>query len=148
MSGQRAAGNELSMAQTITALRNENTVLKEQLALVQQQYEWQKKQVFGRKSEQTSVIMGDGTQLVLFPVETAQDVTEAEQTIPVPGYKRKKKRTHDDWMSNLPIEERRCRNCFWPDRLFMRMKRASRYCMSRAGSRQQNRECGCTVMAK
>ena len=31
MSGQRAAGNELSMAQTITALRNENTVLKDQL---------------------------------------------------------------------------------------------------------------------
>ena len=27
MSGQRAAGNELSMAQTITAFRNENTAL-------------------------------------------------------------------------------------------------------------------------
>ena len=50
MSGQRATGNELSMAQTITALRTENTVLKEQLMLVQQQYEWLKKQVFGRAS--------------------------------------------------------------------------------------------------
>ena len=107
MSGQKAVENELSMAQTILALRNENAVLKEELALVQQQYEWLKKQVFGRKSEQTSVIMEDGTQLALFPDEGAQDVPEIEETITVPGYKRKKKRTHDDWMSNLPVEEKR-----------------------------------------
>lgn len=103
MSGQ----SELSMAQENAALRNENAILKEQLALVQQQYEWLKKQVFGRKSEQTSVIMEGGTQLALFPDEAAQDVPESEEAISVPGYKRKKKRTHDDWMSSLPIEEKR-----------------------------------------
>ena len=98
--------SELSMAQENAALRNENAILKEQLALVQQQYEWLKKQVFGRKSEQTSVIMESGTQLALFPDEAAQDAPEAEEAISVPGYKRKKKRTHDDWMSSLPIEEK------------------------------------------
>ena len=38
------------------ALQNENAILKEQLALVQEQFEWLKKQVFGRKTEQTSVV--------------------------------------------------------------------------------------------
>ena len=107
MSEQTAVQNELSMAQTILALRNENAILKEQLSLVQQQYEWLKKQVFGRKSEQTCVIMEEGTQLALFPDEAAQDVPEPEEAISVPRYKRKKKRTHDDWMSSLPIEEKR-----------------------------------------
>ena len=55
-----------NIVQANTALRNEVTVLKEQLALLQEQYDWLKKQVFGRKSEQTSVIMDGGTQLSLF----------------------------------------------------------------------------------
>ena len=54
-----------NIVQANTALRNEVTVLKEQLALLQEQYDWLKKQVFGRKSEQTSVIMDGGTQLSL-----------------------------------------------------------------------------------
>jgi hypothetical protein len=45
------------------ALQNENAVLKEELALAQEQLAWLKKQVFGRKTEQTSVIMGNDTQL-------------------------------------------------------------------------------------
>ncbi len=27
------------------------------------------------------------------------------KTIAVPGYQRKQKRTHDEWMSNLPVDE-------------------------------------------
>ena len=107
MSEQNAVQNEQSLAQENAALRNENAVLKEQLAVVQQQYEWLKKQVFGRKSEQTSVIMEVDTQFRMFPDEAAQTVPEPEGTVAVPGYKRKKKRTHEDWMSSLPVEEKR-----------------------------------------
>ena len=88
------------------ALQNENAILKEQLALVQEQFEWLKKQVFGRKTEQTSVIFDtdEGTQLSMFPKEE-QAVSAPIKTIAVPAHQRKKKRTHDEWMSNLPIDE-------------------------------------------
>jgi hypothetical protein len=66
-----------NIVQANTALRNEVTVLKEQLALLQEQYDWLKKQVFGRKSEQTSVIMDGGTQLSLFPEEKEQAVKKS-----------------------------------------------------------------------
>ena len=81
------------------------SVLEEELALVQEQLAWLKKQVFGRKTEQSSVIMDNGQQLTLFPEEQEQSVKPAEETITVPEHKRKKKRTHDDWMSKLPVEE-------------------------------------------
>ena len=94
-----------NIVQANTALRNEVTVLKEQLALLQEQYDWLKKQVFGRKSEQTSVIMDGGTQLSLFPEEKEQAVPSVVETISVPAHQRKKKRTHEEWMSSLPVEE-------------------------------------------
>ena len=94
-----------NIVRTNTALRNENAILKEQLALLQEQYDWLKKQVFGRKSEQTSVIMDGGTQLSLFSEEKEQAVPSAEETISVPAHQRKKKRTHEEWMSALPVEE-------------------------------------------
>ena len=103
MSEQNTVQNDTSKDQIITALRNEITVLKEQLALMQEQFEWLKKQVFGRKTEQTSFIM-DGTQLSLFPEEEQADSVAIEE-ITVPEHKRRKKRTHDDWMSDLPVEE-------------------------------------------
>ena len=87
------------------ALQNENAVLKEELALAQEQLAWLKKQVFGRKTEQTSVIMGNDTQLSFFPVNDNQSSPVADDAITVPEHKRKKKRTHDDWMSGLPVEE-------------------------------------------
>ncbi len=73
---------------------------------MQEQYEWLKKQVFGRKTEQTSVIFDtyEGTQLSMFPKEE-QAVSVPIETVTVPEHKRKKKRTHDDWMSELPVEE-------------------------------------------
>lgn len=104
MSEQNTVQNDTSKDKIITALRNEITVLKEQLSLMQEQFEWLKKQVFGSKSEKTSSIMNDGTQLQLFP-EEEQAVSVAEEEITVPEHKRRKKRTHDDWMSDLPVEE-------------------------------------------
>ena len=50
-----------NILQENTALRSKVAVLEEELALVHQQMEWLKKQVFGRKTEQISVIMGGGT---------------------------------------------------------------------------------------
>ncbi len=87
------------------ALQNENAVLKEELALAQEQLAWLKKQIFGRKTEQSAVIMDGGTQLPLFPGMQAQTASKPEETMTVPAHKRKKKRTHDDWMSTLPVEE-------------------------------------------
>ena len=94
-----------NIVQMNTALRNENAILKEQLALLQEQYDWLKKQVFGRKSEQTSVIMDGGTQLSLFSEEKEQAVPSVVETVSVPAHQRKKKRTHEEWMSSLPVEE-------------------------------------------
>ena len=99
--------NNSLLKQKITALQNENNLLKEQLALLQEQFDWLKKQVFGRKTEQTSVIMDGGTQLSLFPEEKEQAVSAPEKTITVPEHQRKARRTHEDWMSNLPIKEER-----------------------------------------
>jgi transposase len=94
------------MKSEIVSLRNENAVLKEELALVQQQLEWLRKQVFGRKTEQTSVVMGEefGVQLSMFGNEDESKKKPAE-AITVPAHKRKKKRRHDDWMESLQIEE-------------------------------------------
>lgn len=94
-----------SLAQENAALRNEVNILKEQLALLQEQFDWLKKQVFGRKAEQTSVIMNGGTQLSMFPEEKEQAVSVHEKAITVPEHQRKAKRTHDEWMSNLPVKE-------------------------------------------
>lgn len=63
------------------------------------------KMMFGRKTEQSSVIMENGTQLPLFPGMQASAVKKAEETVTVPEHKRNKKRMHDDWMSALPVEE-------------------------------------------
>ena len=105
MTEQNAVRNELSLAQENAALRSRVSVLEEELALVQEQLAWLKKQVFGRKTEQSSVIIDNGQQLTLFPEEQEQSVKPAEETITVPEHKRKKKRTHDDWMSKLPVEK-------------------------------------------
>lgn len=103
MSEQNTVNYDKSLAQENAALKSENAILKEQLALMQEQFEWLKKQVFGRKTEKTSAIMDNGTQLSFFPVE--EQAVSAEE-ITVPEHKRKKKRTHEDWMSTLPVEEK------------------------------------------
>ena len=102
-----------------TALRNDYTTLstdytelsakyatiQEEFALMQQQIDWLRKQLFGRKTEQTSVIMEGGTQLSMFSDENEQKPEKAEEAVTIAEHKRKKKRTHDDWMSHLPVQE-------------------------------------------
>ena len=66
--------NEQSMSQENAALRSRVSVLEEELALAQQQLEWFRKQIFGRKTEQTSVILDGGEQLSMFPENTEQAV--------------------------------------------------------------------------
>ena len=94
---------EQNLAQENSALRNENAVLKEELALANQQLEWFRKQIFGRKTEQTSVIMDGGVQLSMFG--DIEERSVPKETITVPAHERKKKRTHEDWMSSLEIKE-------------------------------------------
>lgn len=104
MSELNTTQNYTSLAEENAALRDENSMLKEELALIQQQMDWLKKQVFGRKSEQTSVIMEDGTQLSMFAESAEKVVSSSDETITVPEHKRKKKRTHDDWMESLTVK--------------------------------------------
>ena len=91
----------------ITALRNENVALKESLDELQMQLNWLKKQVFGKKSEKTSSLMGDDNQLSMFSdaSEESNPSSNDDKTVIVPAHKRKAKRTHDDWMNSLKVEE-------------------------------------------
>ena len=104
MSEQNAVKNDLSMAQEISALRSRVAILEEELAFAQDQLSWLKKQIFGRRTEQASVIM-DALQLSLFPEEQKSQVQPKPETVTVPEHKRRTKRTHDDWMETLAIEE-------------------------------------------
>lgn len=107
MKARSSSKNILSSAQKIAALKEKVNILEEQLALLQEQYDWLKNQVFGRKTEQTSAITEGGTQLSLFQDEKEQAVSapEKEDMVTVPEHKRKPKRKHDDWMSDLPVKE-------------------------------------------
>ena len=91
----------------ITALRNENVALKESLDELQMQLNWLKKQVFGKKSEKTSSLMGDDNQLSMFSDASEESTPSSndDKTVIVPAHKRKAKRTHDDWMNSLKVEE-------------------------------------------
>lgn len=57
-----------------------------------------------KKTEQTSVIMNEGSQLSMFPEEMKAGSLSSE-TVAVPEHKRKKKRTHNNWISKLSVEE-------------------------------------------
>ncbi len=82
MSEQNAVKNDLSMAQEISALRSRVAILEEELAFAQDQLSWLKKQIFGRKTEQSSVIM-DSLQLSLFPEEQNPQVQPKPETVTV-----------------------------------------------------------------
>ena len=105
ISEQKMVQNKQSSAQVIAAFQSENAVLKEGLAQMQEQRTWLKKHIFGRKTEQNSVIMDNSTQLPLFSRMQSTDAKKPKETITVPEHKCKKKRTHDDWMSAFQVEE-------------------------------------------
>ena len=79
--------NVENIVQENSALRNENAVLKEELALANQQLEWFRKQIFGRKTEQTSVIMDGGVQLSMFDIDKKESAPAAE-TVTVPAHEK------------------------------------------------------------
>ncbi|MEE3496379.1 MAG: IS66 family transposase [Butyrivibrio sp.] len=87
------------------SLHAENATLKEEMALMQSQLDWFKKQMFGRKSEQSTVIFEGGEQLSFMPDEKAASAKTSEETITVPEHKRKKKRTFEEAMADLPVEK-------------------------------------------
>ena len=88
-----------------TTLQAEITTLKEEMALMQSQLDWFKKQMFGRKSEQSTVIFEGGEQLTLMPDEKVVSEKVSEETITVTEHKRKKKRTFEEAMADLPVEK-------------------------------------------
>lgn len=98
--------------QDIELIINENTqlhtkvfVLEEELENVQRQLAWLKKQVFGRKTEQSSVIMEDGIQLSFLNENEYNLNKENAEPVIIAEHTRKKKRTHDDWMNSLEVRE-------------------------------------------
>ena len=89
----------------ISLLHAENATLKEEVALMQSQLDWFKKQMFGRKTEQSTVIFEGGEQLSLMQDEKAVSEKTSEETITIPEHKRKKKRTFEEAMADLPVEK-------------------------------------------
>ena len=89
----------------ISSLHAENATLKEEMALMQSQLDWFKKQMFGRKTEQSTVIFEGGEQLSLMQDEKAVSEKTSEETITIPEHKRKKKRTFEEAMADLPVEK-------------------------------------------
>ena len=102
---QKLIADHTALSEKYATLYTEHTALKEEFALMQQQMDWLRKQLFGRKTQQTSVIMEGGTQLSMFSDESEQKPEKAEEAVTIAEHKRKKKRMHDDWMSHLPVQE-------------------------------------------
>ena len=89
---------DLSAAQsTIDKLQAERDAL-------QRRVDWLEKQIFGQKSEKTSVILDtDNEQLGLF--NEAEIECTAPATVNIPAHSRKAKRTRKETYENLPVEE-------------------------------------------
>ena len=60
---ERLAENYQKAKNEISELTTEISVLKEEMAVMQNQLDWFKRQMFGRKTEQTSVILEGGARL-------------------------------------------------------------------------------------
>ena len=113
-------GIDPDVAEYITSLENRINDITQMLQNLQRLY-------FGRKSEKIRMpVMGDDMeQLSIFSegaaVPTSQaNQTEASETVEVSSHKRKKKRTQEEIIADLPVvihehtlpkEERRCPRC-------------------------------------
>ena len=90
---------EIAQEKTIEELTSTVNELQEQVAYL-------KKMLFGQKTEKTDVVFTN-MQLNLF--NEAEDIAKRidvdQSTIPVKGHGRKPKRTHDELLKELPIEE-------------------------------------------
>ena len=82
---QKAKNENNKLHAENAAFRTEISVLKEEMAVMQNQLDWFKRQMFGRKTEQTSVILEGGEQLSMFPKnEKPQCSSKNEETITIP----------------------------------------------------------------
>ena len=79
--------------------------LTAELAELREQNAWLKKQVFGQKSEKTENIFPGENQFSMFDEAETEANPNAVREITVPEHKRKAKRTHDELMEKLPVEE-------------------------------------------
>ena len=94
------------LAERNAALTEENAALKEELFQLKEQLSWLKKQVFGRTSEKTKTLTEDVNQISMFnETEKEAETTLKEETIEVASHRRKAKRTHEEIMKDLPVEE-------------------------------------------
>ena len=81
------------------SLKNENEILRQQLAFY-------KKMVHGQKTEKTEVVLKQTEQLSLFDeAETEATSAHPEKEIVVEKHTRKAKRTHEEAFEHLPVEE-------------------------------------------
>lgn len=104
---------EVELRTQITALENENTVLKEknnsletELEEIKAQNAYLKKMIFGQKSEKTSVIMKGAEQLNFFNEAETEAEASIENIEKVVTFKaRKKKRTYNESFEKLEIKE-------------------------------------------
>ena len=100
--------NFKKILQKNTALESENTSLKEELTDIKSQLEWLKKQVFGSKTEKVLDATDCSGQLSFLSDDERECQEDYSEEITVAEHKKRKKtRTHDDWMSRLEIKEKR-----------------------------------------
>ena len=85
--------------------QKENAALKDENQYLRDQLDWLKKQVFGQKSEKTSVILEDSEQLSMFNEAEVESDMRPEQMTEVAAHKRKARRTHDEIGKDLPVQE-------------------------------------------
>ena len=87
-------------------LAAENSELKSELENLRKQIACLKKAVYGPKSEKTEVILKDSQQMPLEGVFNEAETEEhKEESVTVPEHKRKKKRSREEIIGNLPTEE-------------------------------------------
>ncbi len=99
----RTLDRELLLRRVLT----ENETLKEEISALREQLAYLKKMMYGQKSEKTEVIMENGVQLSVFD-EAEQEAEVSPKairtTVEVKSHQRKK-RTRDELMASLPVEE-------------------------------------------
>lgn len=88
-------------------LEQENRNLKEEVSDLRQQLAMYKKALYGQRSEKTSVILDTAEQLNLFDEAETEASRKGRETEPVVvgTHTRKPKRTHDEMLKDLPVEE-------------------------------------------
>ncbi len=90
-----------------TLLQDENAALKKDMTLLQEENALLRKALYGQKSEKTTTVMDTGEQISLFDeaeVE-AESVPQEVKTTEVRSHKRREKRTRDEIMADVPVQE-------------------------------------------